>query len=306
MLKRSTRRFWREGRKIPGYSFVDFLHGYVYARWPYRYIGWAKGDRKIPLFLMPIVGLVAKLFLGKGAGRSAAAKRAFADHYHGKVMPTRAAEQLVTLDVDIELRGLEQVIPYATAQDILLQEPDHIVVLECPCRAGVPNPCLPLDVCLIIGEPFADFILEHHPAKSRRITQQEAVAILRAERARGHVHHAFFKDAMLGRFYAICNCCSCCCGAMKAHRSGTPMLAPSGYLCEVEPERCEGCGACAEICPFDALSLEGGLARVAPDRCMGCGVCVAHCPQGALALVLAPAKGEPLLVRRLAGRDEAL
>jgi len=35
-------------------------------------------------------------------------------------------------------------------------------------------------------------------------------------------------------------------------------------------------------------------------------VCVAHCPQGALALVLAPAKGEPLLVRRLAGRDEAL
>jgi hypothetical protein len=25
-----------------------------------------------------------------------------------------------------------------------------------------------------------------------------------------------YKDAMLGRFYAICNCCSCCCGAMEA------------------------------------------------------------------------------------------
>jgi hypothetical protein len=26
----------------------------------------------------------------------------------------------------------------------------------------------------------------------------------------------YYKDAMLGRFYAICNCCACCCGAMQA------------------------------------------------------------------------------------------
>jgi len=303
MVKRATRRFWREGRRMPGYSMVDFLHGYAYAKWPYRYIGWAKGDRKVPVLLLPLVGLVAKLFLGKAAGRGPAAKQAFADHYHGKVVPTRAAEQLVTLEVDIELRGLEKIIPYATAQDILLQDPDHIVVLDCPCRSGVENPCLPLDVCLIIGEPFASFVLEHHPNRSRRIAQSEAVDILRAERDRGHVHHAFFKDAMLGRFYAICNCCSCCCGAMRAFRNGTPMLASSGYVAEVDAERCESCGACVEICPFGALSMENDLALVDADRCMGCGVCVANCPQGALALVLEPSKGDPLVIRKLVGSD---
>jgi hypothetical protein len=26
----------------------------------------------------------------------------------------------------------------------------------------------------------------------------------------------YYKDAMLGRFYATCNCCSYCCGAMQA------------------------------------------------------------------------------------------
>jgi ferredoxin len=252
---------------------------------------------------MPFVALAAKLFLGAAAERGPEAQQAFADGYHGKVVPTHAAEQLVTLDVDIELRGLEQIVPYAAARDIVLKEPDHIVALECPCRAGVENPCLPLDVCLIVGEPFAGFVAEHHPNRSRWITQQEAVDILRAERDRGHVHHAFFKDAMLGRFYAICNCCSCCCGAMRAWRSGTPMLASSGYVAEVEVERCEGCGVCAKVCPFGALVVEGDRVRVDSDRCMGCGVCAANCPQGALALVLDPRKGEPLLVRQLAGWD---
>ena len=67
---------------------------------------------------------------------------------------------------------------------------------------------------------------------------EEAVAILQAEQERGHVHHAFFKDAMLQRFYAICNYCSCCCGAMQAQRNGTPMLASSGYVSRVDEDAC--------------------------------------------------------------------
>jgi len=36
-LKASTREFIREGQKIPGYTFLDFLYGYVYGRWPCVY-----------------------------------------------------------------------------------------------------------------------------------------------------------------------------------------------------------------------------------------------------------------------------
>jgi hypothetical protein len=38
----------------------------------------------------------------------------------------------------------------------------------------------------------------------------EALDLLRAEHERGHLHSAWFKDVMLNRFYAICNCCKCC------------------------------------------------------------------------------------------------
>jgi len=307
MIKRSTRAFWREGRRLRDYSVADFVHGYVYARWPYHYIGFATGARRPHWLLRPLAALLTALFVSgkdKATESEADRKQGFADRYHGKVVPTSAAEELVTLEEAIELRGLEQIVPYKTAFDIVMQDPDHIVALECPCRAVREEHCEPLDVCLIIGEPFAGFVVDHHPKKARSISSEEAIEILRAERDRGHVHHAFFKDAMLSRFYAICNCCSCCCGAMQAHRSGTPMLESSGYVSSVEVERCVGCGACAAICPFDAMSVIDGALVVDREGCMGCGVCVAKCPEGALSLDRDPSKSEPLRIRDLVEAHE--
>jgi len=229
----------------------------------------------------------------------------FANSYHGKVVPLEAAARLVTVGEEIHLTDLEQVIPYAHARDIVLRNPDHIVVLECPCRASRPNPCQPLDVCLIVGEPFASFVAEHHPRRSRWIAQQEAVEILRAEHEGGHVHHAFFKDAMLDRFYAICNCCACCCGAMQAWQNGTPMLASSGYISQVDAGRCTGCGDCAGSCQFGALSVGDGLVAVDEALCMGCGVCVSKCEWSALSLVRDPSRGEPLEIHELLANTDS-
>ena len=79
----------------------------------------------------------------------------FADTYHGKVVTLAAATQLVSVKRDIDLGDLEHIVPYATARDIVLQHPDHIVAMVCPCRATRAQPCLPMDVCLVVGEPFA-------------------------------------------------------------------------------------------------------------------------------------------------------
>ena len=300
-LKPSTKAFIREARRTPGYSLFDWVHGYVYARWPYLYIGIGTGEHPLGHILNPLVGPRVRWLAWLFPPRSTddADRVTFADTYHGKVVPLEAAAQLVTIEEEIRLTDLEQVIPYARARDIVLRNPDHIVTLECPCRAARSNPCQPLDVCLVVGEPFASFIAEHHPHRSRWITSQEAVEILRAEDERGHVHHAFFKDAMLGRFYAICNCCACCCGAMQIHHNGTPMLASSGYVSRVDADLCVGCGDCADFCQFGALSVEDGVAAVDGAACMGCGVCVSKCAQGALSLVRAPDRGEPLEIRDL-------
>ncbi|MBN1657525.1 MAG: 4Fe-4S ferredoxin, partial [Anaerolineae bacterium] len=232
----ATREFVREARHTPGFSLFDLLHAYVYARWLYLYIGVGAGRHPAVRFLRPIVNLVGR-FLVRGAEEGEAGIH-FANTYHGKVVPLQAATQLVTVEEDVSLGDLERIIPYTLARDLVLKNPDHIVVLDCPCRSVRPDPCLPLDVCLIIGEPFASFVAAHQPERSRWISQVEAVDILRAEQERGHVSHAYFKDAMLNRFYAICNCCACCCGAMEAHQHGTPMLASSGYVAQVDSDLC--------------------------------------------------------------------
>ena len=297
----STRAFTQEARHTPGFTRFNWLHGYVYARWTYLYIGIGTGEHRLARIFGPPLRWLGRLLPPRPED---ADRVTFADTYHGKVMPLEEVKQLVTVDQDVCLTDLEQAIPYALARDIVLQHPDHIVALDCPCRAARPDPCLPLDVCLIVGEPFASFVAEHHPQRSRWISPQEAVDILRAEDERGHVHHAFFKDAMLGRFYAICNCCSCCCGAMNAHRNGTPMLASSGYVAQVDADLCAACGLCADHCQFDAITMDNGYASVDVIACMGCGVCVAQCPQDAFTLQRDPARGEPLVISDLMAKAE--
>jgi ferredoxin len=296
-IRPSTRAFAREARRLPGYSLFDWLHGYVYARWPYLYIGIGLGEHPLSRVFGPPVRLLGRLLPRRSDEDPE--RITFADTYHGKVVPLEAAAQLVTVQEDVDLGDLEQTIPYALARDIVFKNPNHIVVLECPCRTARENPCLPLDVCLVIGEPFASFVMEHHPQRSRWISQGEAVDILRAEQERGHVSHAFFKDAMLGRFYAICNCCSCCCGAMQAQQNGTPMIASSGYVAVVDTDLCAGCGECADLCQFAAISVHDGFAEIDVAACMGCGVCVAYCLQEAIDLTREPTKGEPLEIREL-------
>jgi ferredoxin len=247
--------------------------------------------------LAPVLNWIGKVIVSSAAKNGAPAL-GMQDTYHGKVLPLPAARQLVSVRQPIALGDLENIIPYALARDIILKNPTAIVALDCPCRSAREHPCLPLDVCLIVGEPFASFTVEHHPTRSRWISPEQAEQILYEEDRRGHVHHAFFKDAMLGRFYAICNCCACCCGAMQAQRSGVPMLASSGYAAEVDGELCTRCRKCEKACQFSAITVTD-RAVVDLEKCMGCGVCVGQCKKEAIRLVRMESKGEPLEIQAL-------
>lgn len=294
-IKPSTYAFFREGRMTRDFSFSNAMHGYVYGRWIYQYIGIGTGAHPLAKLILPVIKLLYRIADLVSRGK----RLSFADTYHGKVVSLDGARQLVTVNQPVRILDLEQVIPYKKARDIILCNPDHIVVLDCPCRAARANPCSPQDVCLVIGEPFSAFMLEHHPAKSRAISRKEALEILTAEHKRGHVHHAFFKEAALNRFYAICNCCSCCCGAVQAMKSGTPMLASSGFVAKVDEQLCVQCGRCVSYCQFDALCKDGEHILFDDEKCMGCGVCEDICKKGARTMIPDPERGSPLEVHRL-------
>ncbi len=276
----STWKTMRAGG-LRGFLNLSGFHGYIYGRWTHKYIS------MLIHYIFPRWGPRGKKWL--------------ADRYHGKVLTEEQARAIITLNKDIPLQDLEQIIPYAHARNLVLKGPPDVVVFECGCRHARTSPCRPTQVCMVIGQPLADFVLEHQPQRSRRITQEEALEILQAEHKRGHLHSAWFKDACLNRFYAICNCCKCCCGGIEAMaKHGARMMAPSGYAAQVDANRCLACGTCVDSCPFHARSLKETSVVLDWEKCMGCGVCVGQCPNAAISLVRDEGKGIPLDVRLLA------
>ena len=275
LLRRSTLELLKQGG-VRRLRDGTFWHSYIYARWPREYIGTA-------------LRYTAPRF-------SPQTKQAAANAYHGKVLPTELAKRLVSVQRNIPIHDVERILPYPVARNLVLKGPPEIVAFECPCRGTRANPCQPTQVCMIVGQPFVDFVLEHHPARSRRLTTAEAVELLEAEHQRGHVHAAYFKDAMLDRFYAICNCCKCCCGGIECMtKHGIPMMACSGYVAQVNTDACAACGTCEQACAFDAIHVSGQTMSVVDwEACMGCGVCEGQCPNHAITLVRDERKGIPL------------
>ncbi|MBN1336498.1 MAG: ATP-binding protein [Deltaproteobacteria bacterium] len=50
----------------------------------------------------------------------------------------------------------------------------------------------------------------------------------------------------------------------------------------VDESLCDGCGACAEICQFNAIVVARDKPLVFADLCHGCGGCARVCPRGAI------------------------
>lgn len=282
-MRSSTKSFWQMAKVTSLSSLVKWVHGYIYGRWIYQYI--SLGTGRHPL---------TRRFIST---KPKVKETSIADSYHGKVISPDSAKKIITLNRPIKVDDLEKIIPYKNARSLLLEGNDDIVVLDCPCRLSKKEHCTPVDVCLVIGAPFTDFIIDHHPHKSRRVSRQEAEKILQQCHEAGNVHHAFFKEEMLSRFYAICNCCSCCCCAIEATKRGTPMLASSGYKVQ-QDKHCISCGICAKSCPFDALEIVHNK-LIINSKCMGCGVCVTTCPKESLQLKRDKTMGEPLEIQNI-------
>ena len=59
-------------------------------------------------------------------------------------------------------------------------------------------------------------------------------------------------------------------------------------VARIDPEKCNGCKLCIQICPEPntiAFLPDEKKAQVVIEKCKGCGLCVIKCPKGYIALV---------------------
>jgi len=272
-------------------------HGIWYGRWTVPYIKALSG----------YANFFTRWECGKRLVDDTVAQR-----YHGKVLTHDLARAIIKIDRDIPLQDLgDRMIPYTKARDIILRAEDEYALYQCGCKTSRHEPCKvvpekPYMTCILIGKTLVDFLLEHNPDKSRRLTRDEALEHLAKFHDWGLVHNAWFKDALKDQFYVICNCCSCCCLGFESMRLGVKQLAPSGYVAVVKEDTCRGCESIVDCCPFGAIYMENGKSHVDWEKCMGCGVCESKCPNHARKMVLDERKGIPMDVRKIgSGRPVA-
>ena len=56
----------------------------------------------------------------------------------------------------------------------------------------------------------------------------------------------------------------------------------SGQLAVIDPDKCELCGRCYDVCRFEAIIPGEDTYRVDPLACEGCALCIYQCPEGAI------------------------
>jgi ferredoxin len=220
------------------------------------------------------------------AGRiDATLARLFENYYQQTYRQSIPQQPLAhrVIPVKQSLRQNLEFHPFESASDIILNAKSWGVT-DCICRkqqALLGHGCEhPLDVCMIFSEVPGFF---DQTQGVRALTQDEALATLQRAADAGLVHST--SNTQEGLWY-LCNCCTCACGFLRSvSELGTAnVIAHSAFVCEVDEDLCAGCRDCADVCAFNALTVEN-IAQVDALRCAGCGVCILACSTDALKLV---------------------
>ncbi len=176
------------------------------------------------------------------------------------------------------------VLDYERASSII-ERAESVGVSRCYCRHKAEHlgeACdAPQEVCLSIG-PLSQSLAKHGYAKE--ITKEKAHEILKTS----YYHNLIqFAENVQDTVGFICNCCSCCCMALKgAKKMGVPgAISSSNFIVDMN-NQCISCKKCIKVCPVGCFSATSeGVVELNSELCLGCGVCSRVCKVEALQML---------------------
>lgn len=171
--------------------------------------------------------------------------------------------------------GTELNMHYVCTHDqagALIQAHEQFWVCNCGCREARHSGCSRsrLEVCLMFNPDDPGSGSGKRPASA-----VEAQEILSEARSKALVARPYRSEDRL-RTDGICFCCDDCCDYfLDPHEK----CDPGERIAVTNADQCSLCGACLEVCYFDARKMENGDLQFKPDACYGCGLCVEVCPE---------------------------
>jgi len=215
------------------------------------------------------------------------------DEYLSVVMKNMGSSEPAgarTVPVNTKIESGSTVHRYEDVRKII-DKAKSFLVYDCQCRKErkiLGHGCNhTIENCLNFS--MEENAYDYFNLGGRVITKEEAVKILDKVEEEGLVHNLIYNTKE--DHIAICNCCPCCCVAMRGViEFGVPSsIARSNYVALIDQDSCDGCGICAdERCPMDAIVEDNNEYKVLSDDCIGCGACTVTCPTESITLILRP------------------
>jgi len=212
--------------------------------------------------------------------------------------PWKKQPQLRTIPVMEAIPVTPEVLPYMQVEAILQSKTDF-AVRNCVCRQEkeiLDKGCgKPMETCMMFDSAARNTV---KTGKGRMISLEEAQVIIQKAREAGLVlQPSNSQDPIF-----LCACCSCCCGVLSniINHPNPGALVANPYFAQYDPAECISCGACVEICPMAALSInDNGEFNFDQTRCIGCGLCITICPGESLKLLHKPEQDQPKIPKNI-------
>jgi NAD-dependent dihydropyrimidine dehydrogenase PreA subunit len=194
-------------------------------------------------------------------------------------------DRQIKINEKINVDSLNYVFPSQMLRHYIRTASNRFIMDVCGCRLGGQCKHFPIDLgCLFIGDAAAEFNKE----LGHLVSVEEALAHTQKWLDAGlSLHLGYvpidayaFKAQPPDKLMSICGCCPCCCITRFFPYSRMPGL-------EIQvTEKCSGCGACVEVCGYNAIEFKDDKAVIDDKKCLGCGRCVDRCPEEAIEVVI--------------------
>jgi ferredoxin/DNA-binding transcriptional ArsR family regulator len=174
--------------------------------------------------------------------------------------------------------------------DEMIDEAKVVGIARCACREFEQKCDAAREACMVF-DATCTYLVERGFA--RYLTKDEMKQKLKEFDDAGLVRQV---NNTRDRLEFVCHCCSCCCRlfATLTEFKNPRVLTKSAFLPVTDPEKCEGCGTCAdERCPMGAREMVEGRPVLTVERCIGCGLCSTGCPNDAIRMERSAEVPEP-------------